>query len=119
MRSFTRVLCLVCAVVLLGACSPARTGVVDGTLTTNLRPAINIKANSPFALADSGRVWAFPLSEEMTRGNSATFDFAVYTDKSASPAGRLAYAAIIRLEDDTNWVFVPQGHKLPGMFGGR
>lgn len=119
MRSFTRVLFLVGFSFLLGSCSAARTGVIDGTLTTNLRPAISIAANAPFALAGSGRVWAYPFSKEMARGIAASFDFAVYTDKSVSPADRFAYAAIIRLDDDANWVFVPQGHGLPGMFAGR
>lgn len=104
---------------LLVACSPARTGVVDGTLTTNMRPAMEISANTPFVLADSGRVWTQPRTDMMTPVANASFDYAVYTDPAVSPAQRMAYAAIIRLEDRTHWMFLPQGASLPGAFGGR
>lgn len=117
MKLYTRIFVSLCAVLLLGACSAARNGVVNGRLGTNLRPAISIEANAPFALADSGRVWSGILSDSMHPNNNASVDYAVYTDAAASPAQRFAYAAIIRLGNDVDWEFVPQGHRLPGMFG--
>lgn len=118
MKFFIRSACAFVALAMLGACSPARTGVVDGALATNLRPSIVVKANAPFALAASGRVWASPASDEMLRDNHASFDFAVYADPSAASIEKFAYAAVVRLEDDAKWRFAPQGHKLPGQLGG-
>lgn len=119
MKPYARIVVLVAASALLAACSPARTGVVNGTLTTNLRPAISISANAPLALADSGRVWVSPKTHEVLGAATASFDYAVYTDSSASPAAKFAYAAIIRLEDMKDWNFVPQGKSLPGSFSAK
>lgn len=108
------------ASLLLAACTGAKTGVLpDGTLTTNLRPAISIKAKAPFALADSGRVWAFPKTDMLPGSTDASFDYAVYADPSSSPASAFAYAGILRLSDNDSWEFVPQGNGLPGVFGAR
>lgn len=119
MKLFPRYFALALACVSLFACSPARTGVVDGALTTNLTPAATVRANAPFALADSGRVWVSQEnSDDFINPAPMSFDYAVYTEPGVSPASRFAYAAIIWLEDPKAWTFEPQGGKLPGSFGG-
>lgn len=102
----------------LFACSPVRTGVVDGALTTNEQPSATIKANTPYAFANGGRVWASPaVADDVTSDANLSFDYAVYADADASLGTRFAYAAIVRFDDPGNWAFVPQGAKLPGSFG--
>ena len=120
MKSYARLITIVAASFLLSACAGAKTGVLpDGTLSTNLRPAVSIKANAPFALADAGRVWASPKTDMLPGSTDASFDYAVYADPSSSPASVFAYAAILRLTDNESWEFLPQGNGLPGVFGGR
>ena len=119
MNAYTRLFGIFAASLLLAACSPARTGVVNGTLSTNLRPAISITANAPFTVADSGRIWVSPKTDMVLGALNASFDYAVFTDASVSPAAKFAYAAIIRLDDVEHWNFVPQGKTLPGSFGAR
>lgn len=118
MKPSIRFVLLAAASLSLFACSPARTGVVNGALTTNLLPPVTIQANAPFALADSGRVWASPrVADDVTADADMSVDYAVYTDPSAPLSARFAYAAIIRFDDPAAWAFVPQGAKLPGSFG--
>lgn len=119
MRYFCNVFCILSSALLFAACSPLQTGVVNGALTTNQRPAISIIPNAPFTLADSGRVWVSPRTDSTPGLTDCSFDYAVYTDPASTPAEKLAYAAIIRLEDGHGWNFVPQGKKLPGSFGSR
>lgn len=118
MKTLFHLLAVFSASLLLAACSPARTGVVNGTLTTNVRPAVSISANAPFVLADSGRLWLSPVTNAVPGLADASFDYAVYTDPSVSPASRFAYAAIIRLQDMETWNFTPQ-RSLPGAFGAK
>lgn len=120
MKAYTRVMTIVAASLLLAACNGAKTGVLpDGTLSTNLRPAISIKANAPFVLADAGRLWVSPKTDVLPGSTTASFDYAVYADPSSSSASSFAYAAILKLSDNESWEFVPQGNGLPGIFGGR
>jgi len=105
------------ASLLVAACSPARTGVVNSTLTTNQRPAISIEPQPPLRLADSGRVWVSPKTNLLPGAATASFDYALYTDPAVSTASVMAYGAIIRLEDRDRWMFSPQGKALPGSFG--
>ncbi len=118
MKTYFCFLTIFLAGLFLAACSPARTGVVGGTLTTNVRPAVSIKANAPLVLADSGRLWPSPKTDGLPGEADASFDYAVYLDPSVPPSSRLAYAAIIRLEDMETWNFTSQS-TLPGAFGGR
>ncbi len=118
MKTYSRASIVFFTCLLLAACSPARTGTVNGTLTTNVRPAITISANAPFVLADSGRVWVSPKTDALPGAADATFDYAVYRDPAVSPAQRLAYASIIRFEDMESWNFVSLG-RLPDSFGGK
>jgi hypothetical protein len=117
MKISTRLMMVFAASLLVAACSPARTGVVNSTLTTNQRPAISIEPQAPLRLADSGRVWVSPRTDVVPGMATASFDYAVYTDPAASASSVLAYAAIIRLEDRDRWMFAPQGKALPGSFG--
>ncbi|MCC8193469.1 MAG: DUF4851 domain-containing protein [Deltaproteobacteria bacterium] len=119
MKTCARILSVFFAGLLLAGCSPARTGVVDNALTTNRRPAVSIKAAAPFSLADCGRVWVAPKTDLFPGAANASFDYALYTDDTASPVSKMAYAAIIRLENPEDWNFVPQGKTVPGSFGAR
>lgn len=116
-RTCLALICLPLACLALAACSPARTGLIDGTLTTNMRPAVSVTAAQPFVPADSGRLWVQPGTDQMTMVANASVDFAVYTDPAAAPNARLAYAAVIRLEDRDTWAFFPDPGNLPGSFG--
>ena len=118
MKTNFRILVVLAMSLSLVACFSARTGVVNGTLTTNVRPVVSIKANAPFVLADSGRLLPFPETDELPGLADASFDYAVYTDPSVSPASRFAYAAIIRMDDMETWNFTSQ-RMLPGAFGAR
>lgn len=119
MKRYRNTVGIFLASLMLAACSPLQTGVVNETLTTNERPSISITPNAPFTLADSGRIWVSPKTDSAIGLLDATFDYAVYTDPASAPPERFAYAAIIRLENDRTWNFVPQGRKLPGSFGSR
>lgn len=116
MRRVSQAVALLFAATCFAACSPARTGVIGSTLTTNERTAISITANPPLTLADAGKVWAVPKSNMMTTFGNASFDYAIYTEKGVSPATRMACAAIIRLTDKERWAFQPQTN-IPGTFG--
>lgn len=117
MKSFFRSAFLLFSVAAISACSPARTGVIDGTLTTTYRPGLAVRAETPLTLASSGRVWALIKGDDITALSSAMFDYALYADPAVSPVEKFAYAAFIRLEDNRGWMFLPQGHGLPGQFG--
>lgn len=108
---------LLLSVLALAACSPARTGVIGGTLTTTYRPGLAITAEKPLELTSSGRVWAGIKGDDIASISSAMFDYALYTDPAVSPVEKFAYAAFIRLEDKGSWMFQPQGHGIPGQFG--
>lgn len=118
MKALLRHASLVLTCAMLFACSPARTGVIDGSLTTNLIPSATVRANAPFVLADNGRIWVSQENfDDIMNPAPMSFDYAVYTEPGVSPASRFAYAAIIWLEDPKAWTFIPQGAKLPGSFG--
>lgn len=110
-------LVLLCAAAALAACSPARTGVVDGTLTTNVRPGMAITANKPLEFVSGGRTWSTIKANGTTATSNASFDYALFVDPAVPPAEKFACAAFVRLEENTAWFFVPQGNNLPGQFG--
>ena len=111
MLAYSRSLLLAVVLVLPLACAPARTGVVGNTLSTNAAPTISLTAEPPLSLAGHGRLWVSPSSDVMGDPALASFDYALYTDPSAGPVQRFAYAAIVRLADDGNWYFEPQSGK--------
>jgi hypothetical protein len=117
MKLHFRTVFLLFAVGALAACSPARTGVINDTLTTTYKPGLAITTNKPLALASSGKIWAPVKGDDIAAISSAIFDYALYVDPTVSPAEKFAYAAFIRLEDKARWMFQPQGHGLPGQFG--
>ena len=115
MSLFSRCCILAAITVLLGACSPARTGVSGSTLTMNTTPGIRITAAAPFSPTDHGSLWVTPRTDSMTDSPLASFTYAVYAN-SAQPDA-VAYAAIVTLSDAVNWGFTPQPQKLPFSFG--
>ena len=68
---------LLLSVMALAACSPARTGVINGTLTTTYKPGLTISAEKPLALASSGRVWSGIKGDDIATISSAMFDYAL------------------------------------------
>lgn len=95
---------LLLAACLITACTPARTGVIGNTLTTNVKPEISITGQAPLLLQSSGRLR--PNSGMTTTSDSVgfTFDYAFFTDNNAEE--RFAYAAIVRI-DNAGWLFHP------------
>jgi len=105
MHSFFRSARVLAATLLLAACTPARTGVINNTLTTNVKPEISITGMAPFSVRNHGRmlVESGPPSGEGTA--SLAVDYAFFADKDHMD--RLAYAAIVRITNDTFWYFQP------------
>jgi len=106
MRHIFHTLRLLLAACLFTACTPARTGIIGNTLTTNVKPAISITGQNGLTIQAHGRMR--PNSGTTTTATTAdlTFDYAVFTD--ANNAGRFAYAAIVRIDNDKQWNFQPQ-----------
>lgn len=106
MRRFLHHLRLVFAACLLTACTPARTGVIGNTLTTNVKPAISITGMAPLTVSEHGRllVESGPPTAEGTA--SLSFDYAFFTDTEQTK-NRFAYAAIVRITNEKQWRFQP------------
>lgn len=119
MKTYTRMAAILAASVLLAACGGQKTGVLNNTLTTNLKPAITITAHAPFAMMDAGRVWAAPKTDVTPGMADTSFDYAVYASPSVPVSTAFAYAAIIRLDAGDKWEFVPKGNRIQGSFGAR
>lgn len=119
MKTYARMVAILAASILLAACGAQRTGVLNNTLTTNVKPAITITAHAPFAVVDAGRVWAVPKTDVTPGMADTSFDYAVYASPTASVSTAFAYAAILRLDDSANWEFVPKGSRIQGSFGAR
>lgn len=105
MRIFSRNARVLAVTLLLAACTPARTGVIGNTLTTNVKPEISITGMAPFSVRDYGRmlVESGPPDGEGTA--NLTVDYAFFADRDH--ADRLAYAAIVRITNDNFWHFQP------------
>jgi hypothetical protein len=105
MRHIFHTLRLLLAACLLTACTPARTGVIGNTLTTNVKPAISITGQSGLTIQTHGRMR--PNSGTTTTSTTAdlTLDYAVFTD--ATDVKRFAYAAIVRIDNEKQWNFQP------------
>ncbi|CAK7068638.1 MAG: hypothetical protein DELT_01772 [Desulfovibrio sp.] len=117
MKAYIRFALLLVCVAAVAACSPARTGVIGQSLTTNLKPGMAITANAPLTFVSGGRVWASLKGDDIAPISSASFDYALFADPAVSPAQKFAYAAFVRIDERENWMFQPQGHGLPGQFG--
>ncbi|SBV94946.1 exported hypothetical protein [uncultured delta proteobacterium] len=105
MRRFFHSLRLLLAACILTACTPARTGVIGNTLTTNVKPEISITGQAPLTIQASGRLR--PNSGMATISDSAdfTFDYAFFMANTAEQ--RFAYAAIVRIDNEGRWLFQP------------
>lgn len=114
MRRLFQSLRLLLAACLLTACTPARTGVIGNTLTTNVKPEISITGQDPLVIRASGRLR--PNSGMATTSDSAdfTFDYAFFTESNAEK--RFAYAAIVRIDNEGQWLFQPPA-RFDGAFG--
>ena len=105
MYNFFRNARILTATLLLAACTPARTGVIGNTLTTNVKPEISITGIAPFSIRDHGRMLVesgLPSGEGTA---SLAVDYAFFADEDHPD--RLAYAAIVRITNDTFWHFQP------------
>ena len=111
MHAFFRHLRLFFAACLLTACSPARTGIIGNTLTTNVKPAVSITGASSFTVMAHGKLWPEVSTDIATAREMLSFDFALFADagimKTAKQADRFAYAAIIRISGTNAWRFQP------------
>ncbi len=105
MRKFFHALRLFLAACVVTACTPARTGVIGNTLTTNVRPVISITGNSPFSVRSHGRITADGGPTTTTGPAYVTFDYAFFTPDGATPG--FAYAAIARIQNENGWAFQP------------
>lgn len=105
MRRFLHNCRLLLAACLITACTPARTGVIGNTLTTNIKPEISITGLSPLILRASGRLRPNSGMASTTDSADFTVDYAVFTDKDADT--RFAYAAIVRIDNEGRWFFHP------------
>ncbi|MDL2272470.1 DUF4851 domain-containing protein [Desulfovibrio sp. OttesenSCG-928-I05] len=110
MRRLLLAFCLLTAGALC-ACSPARTGTVGNTLTTNTRPQISMTANTPLQRADSGTLWvAAKNSGHSMNPPMVEFSYALFADSAASQGGPVtvsAHALLMRLPDSRLWRFSP------------
>jgi hypothetical protein len=98
----------------LAACSPARTGLVGNTLTSNTRPAISITANTPLQPVAGGRLWFDLPSPQIQSSATASFAYAVFSiPHNSGPVAVHAHAIISRLEDTNAWRFQHDSFKDP------
>ena len=101
---------LLFAACLLTACTPARTGVIGNTLTTNVKPAISITGQSSFVVKAHGTLRPETATDNATAREMVVFDYAFFADKTPSEttsANRFAYAAIARVSTPKAWRFQP------------
>lgn len=106
MNPFFHSLRLLFPAILLTACTPARTGVIGNTLTTNVSPRISITAQPPWTVTAHGRF--SPYSGRTTSIDRAIleYNYAFFTD-TENDDDRFAYAGIVRLEHNSMWRFQP------------
>ena len=105
MRHLFQSLRLLLAACLLTACTPARTGIIGNTLTTNVKPGISITGQSGLTVESHGRMRPRSAATTTTAIADFTVDYAFFTD--ADDAGRFAYAAIVRIDAEKQWYFQP------------
>lgn len=105
MRRFFQSFRLLLAACLLTACTPARTGVIGNTLTTNVKPEISITGQAPLAVRASGRLRPNSGMGAISDSADFTFDYAFFADNNAEQ--RFAYAAIVRIDNERRWLFQP------------
>lgn len=113
MRRFFQSLRFLLAACILTACTPARTGVIGNTLTTNVKPSISITGEDSLTVRAHGRL--YPSSGPAMAAGTATlsFDYAFFT--SAGRPDCFAYAAIVRVTNNEAWMFQPPA-RFPDAF---
>ena len=100
---------------LLAACTPARTGVVDGSLASTLYPPISVEVDSSLVLHGHGREWVTLATNLLTTRPLGSFDYAVYSGGGAEgPVTRHAHVIFLRPENTWTWVFVPESQGMLG-----
>ena len=113
MRRFFQSLRLLLAACVLTACTPARTGVIGNTLTTNVKSSISITGQDSLVVRAHGRLYPDSGPTRTTRTATLSFDYAFFTSEARSDC--FAYAAIVRIDDDKGWIFRPPA-RFPGAF---
>lgn len=109
---------LLLAACLLAACSPARTGVLGNTLTTNVKPPISITGQGTLVVKAHGTLRPDTATDSLTVRESVAFNYAFYADGSPpadAPSNRFAYAVIARVSNTKLWRFQPP-EKMNGAF---
>lgn len=96
------------AACLLTACTPARTGVIGNSLTTNVKPLITITGLT-LSVQGYGKLWADARTDSLTTREGVSFDYAIFADSGSGsgPVPRFAYAAIARITRPETWMFQP------------
>ncbi|CAK7062761.1 MAG: hypothetical protein DELT_01494 [Desulfovibrio sp.] len=101
---------LLLAACVLTACTPARTGVIGNTLTTNVKPPISITGLESLTVKAHGVLRPETATDNATAREMVTFNYAFYADKAPAadiPANRFAYAVIARISTPKAWRFQP------------
>ena len=80
MQAFFRCIRLLFATLVVAACTPARTGVIGDTLTTNVKPFISITGLAPLRVSAHGRQWLGAATNQMGTTVTVSFDYAVFAD---------------------------------------
>jgi len=105
MRRLFQSLRLLFAACVLTACTPARTGIIGNTLTTNVKPSISITGLNSLTVQAHGRLYP-DSGRALTPGASIlSFDYAFFTDETQPDC--FAYAAIVRISNEERWIFHP------------
>ena len=109
MHRFFRNIRILLAACLLTACTPARTGIVGNTLTTNVKPLVSITGLAPLSVLAHGTLRPEAVTDRMGSNEMVTFDYALFADNGETnrPVERFAYAAIVRLAHPNAWRFHP------------
>ncbi|MCL1915922.1 MAG: DUF4851 domain-containing protein [Desulfovibrionaceae bacterium] len=119
MQGFFRFIRPLLAALVLAACTPARTGVIGNTLTTNVKPRISITGLAPLGLLSHGSQ-RFRAATDVTAITAAvTLNFAVFADLRPNAPPSMAHAAIARFEDPARWRFLPSADSLEAFSASR
>ena len=119
MQGFFRFIRPLFAACVLAACTPARTGVIGNTLTTNVKPRISITGLAPLGLLSHGRQWTRAATDVTAITAPVTLDYAVFADSRPNAPPSLAHAAIARIEDPGRWRFMPSADSVEAFSASR